>query len=69
MRTLGYGGDPMEFQFSEEERSLLLEVLQSAHTTALHELHHTDSHDFKNRLKKRIEMLEALEKQIEKQAA
>lgn len=65
------GGDPMvfQFQFSEEEKDLLLEVLQSAHTTALHELHHTDSHDFKDRLKKRIITLEALESQIGKQAA
>lgn len=48
----------MEIQISDEEYGLMTEILQERHSALLHEIAHTDHHDFKQMLKKRLEVLE-----------
>jgi hypothetical protein len=45
---------------SDEERELLIEVLDRELKDSLHGLHHADSLDYKALLKRRIELLELL---------
>lgn len=47
-------------ELNEQERECLLEVLETAQKEKLHELHHTDSSDYKRLLRHRLEILEAL---------
>ena len=49
-----------ELMLSEEERELILEILEERHRTLLVEIAHTDHHHFKMVLRKKAEMLEAV---------
>ena len=55
----------MMFNMTDEERMLLLELLESKHTAMLHELNHTDARDYRVYLRSRIELLEALKSKVE----
>ena len=55
----------MTLDITEQERELLFEVLEARHTELLHELHHTDARDFKEMLKRKVELLEALKAKFE----
>ena len=50
---------------SDEERDLLLEVLDKELKDSLHGLHHADSHDYKALLKHRVDLVEALRARLE----
>jgi hypothetical protein len=49
-----------ELALSEEERELILDILEERHRTLLVEISHTDHHDFKVVLRKNAEMLESV---------
>jgi hypothetical protein len=55
----------LTLEINEQEREILLEVLKSAHTSLLDELHHTESYDYKQMLKQRDENLKNLKSKIE----
>lgn len=48
------------FEFDEREREYLQTILLAAHTQLLHELHHSDSADFKQQLRRQIELNERI---------
>ena len=50
----------MMFDITDEERTYLLEVLEARRAELLHELHHTDTLDFKEMLKRKVELVEGL---------
>ncbi len=50
----------MEISVSDEEYGLLAEILQERHLALLHEISHTDRHEFKQMLKQRNRVLEHL---------
>jgi len=50
----------MTFDITDEERTYLLEVLEARRAELLHELHHTDTLDFKEMLKRKVELVEGL---------
>jgi hypothetical protein len=52
-------------EINEQERELLLEILKSAHSSLLDELHHTESYDYKQMLKQKDEVLKNLKSRIE----
>jgi TnpA family transposase len=55
----------MNISVTDSERELLLELLESRHTSMLHELHHTDTHDYKQFLKAKLELLEKLRDKLQ----
>ena len=55
----------MTFDITDKERELLLETLEARHVELLHELHHTDARDFREMLKRKIELVEGLKSKIE----
>ena len=54
----------LTLELSEQERELLAEILKSAHTSLLDEVHHTESYEYKQMLKQREELLENLRSKI-----
>ena len=50
----------MMLDITEQEREYLLEILEARHAELLHELHHTDTLDFKEMLKRKVELVEGL---------
>lgn len=54
----------MTLELTEHERAFLVEVLETLHPELLHELHHTDAHDYRVFLRKRLETLESLTARI-----
>jgi len=54
----------MTLNLNDEERDFLLELLESRRTSMMHELHHTDTHDYKKILSKKLELLEELQKKV-----
>jgi len=59
----------MVLDISIAEREFLLELLQEKQTAMLHELHHTDTDEFEEMLKGKIEVLEGLKARIERLAS
>jgi len=55
----------MTLDITEQEREYLLEILEARHAEMLHELHHTDTRDFKEMLRRKVEMVEGLKSKIE----
>jgi len=54
----------MILDVSEQETNFLLDLLETKHVALLHELHHTDTNEYKDLLKQRIELLEVLRSKI-----
>jgi hypothetical protein len=54
----------MSLDLTAAERELLIEILEQRYAAMLHELHHTDTRDFKHFLKQRIEVLEKLTEKL-----
>src|SRR5947209_818267 len=50
----------MTLDITDEERDYLLEILEAQREELLHELHHTDTLDFKEMLKRKVELVEAV---------
>ncbi len=55
----------MTLDFSEQERELLVEVLKSECNSLLDELHHTDSYDYRQGLKHKLETLKGIRARVE----
>ena len=58
----------MNISVTDSERELLLEVLEARYTSMLHELHHTDTHDYKQLLTGKLELLETLKDKLQNTA-
>ena len=56
----------MTLEITEQERVLLLELLEAKNTSMLHELHHTDARDYGDYVRRRIELLEGLKSKVER---
>ncbi len=54
----------MSFVLTDAERDLLLEVVDARHKSMLHELHHTDTYEYKQLLQQKIDLLENLQKKL-----
>lgn len=54
----------MILELSDAERDFLAEMLDSAHRAKLHELNHTVTHDYKQYVRRQVEMLETLRTRI-----
>ena len=50
----------MTLDITDQERDYLLELLEAKRSEMLHELHHTDTLDFKEMLKRRAELVDGL---------
>ena len=50
----------MTFELNEEEREFLVSLLEGVYREKFHELHHTDTADFKTLVKAEIALLESL---------
>jgi len=55
----------MTLNITDQERMLLLELLEAKDAAMLHELNHTDAREYKNYVKQRIELLEGLKSKVE----
>ena len=55
----------MTLDITEQERDYLLELLEAKRSGMLHELHHTDTLDFKEMLRRRVELVEGLRSKVE----
>ena len=55
----------MTLDITGEERDYLLELLEAKRSEMLHELHHTDTLDFKEMLRRRVELVERLRSKVE----
>lgn len=54
----------MSFDVTDAERDFLLELLDARHTTMLHELHHTDTYNYRELLQKKVSLLEQLKRKL-----
>lgn len=50
----------MTLEITEQEQACLGEILEDTHRRMIHELHHTDTLDFKKMLRERIDVVEGL---------
>ncbi len=55
----------MTLEINEQERELLLGILNAEHSSLLDELHHTESYDYKQMIKQKDEQLKNLRARIE----
>jgi len=56
----------MVLDISAQEGKFLSELLEAKQNSMLHEINHTDTNDFKELLKKDLEVLEALKGKLER---
>ena len=54
----------MTLDITDEERDYLLEILDARREELIHELHHTDTLDFKERLRRNVDLLESLRSRL-----
>jgi hypothetical protein len=54
----------MLLEITDLERQFLVEVVETASRTMIHELDHTDSREYRKRLQHRMTMLEHISKKI-----
>jgi hypothetical protein len=54
----------MTLDINEEERDYLLEILEARRAELLHEMHHTDTLDFKEVLRRKIALAESLDSRL-----
>jgi hypothetical protein len=54
----------MNVNVSDAELDFLLELLEARHTSMLHELHHTDTYDYKRLLVEKVDLLEKLKDKL-----
>ena len=55
----------MTLDITDAERDYLLELLETKRSDMLHELHHTDTLDYKEMLRRRVELVERLRSKVE----
>jgi hypothetical protein len=54
----------MTLDITDEEKEYLLEILDARREELLHELHHTDTLDFKEMLRRNVELVEAVRSKL-----
>ena len=54
----------MTLDITDQERGYLLELLEAKRSEMLHELHHTDTLDYKEMVRRRIELVEGLRAKV-----
>jgi hypothetical protein len=54
----------MTLDITAEEREYLLEILDARREELLHELHHTDTLDFKEMLRRKIALVESVRSKL-----
>ncbi|NJC88238.1 MAG: hypothetical protein FIB02_06845 [Desulfuromonas sp.] len=54
----------MKLEITEQEKALLLEMLEAKNTAMFHELHHTFARDYKDYVRQRMELLEGLKAKV-----
>ena len=54
----------MTLDITDEEREYLLEILDARREELLHELHHTDTLDFKEMLRRKVALVEAVRSKL-----
>lgn len=54
----------MNLEITDEEREFLVELLEEKHKSLIHEISRTDTDDFEQMLKRRVEILEQLKGKI-----
>ena len=59
----------MTLNLTDEEREFLLELLEAKHTSMMHELHHTDTHDYRQMLEQKLNVIEALQEKLKSKAS
>ena len=55
----------MKLEFTEAEQELLQELLEEKQTRMIQEIDHTDTRDFADMLKRKLEVLEGLKRKLE----
>jgi hypothetical protein len=55
----------MTLSITDQEKDFLLELLSVKRDSMLHELHHTDTNEYKELLKEQLEVLEQLNTKLE----
>jgi hypothetical protein len=59
----------MNLNLTEAEQEFLLELLEARHTSMLHELHHTDTYNYKQLLQQKVDLLERLRERLKNMAS
>lgn len=54
----------MKLEITEQERALLLELLEAKNTAMFHELHHTDAREYREYVRRRMDLLEGLKARV-----
>lgn len=54
----------MLLNLTEQETYFLMELLETAHSTMIHDLNHTDTQEYKELLRQKIAVLEGLKAKI-----
>ena len=54
----------MTLDITDEEREYLLEILDARREELLHELHHTDTLDFREMLRRKVALVEAVRSRL-----
>ena len=54
----------MTLDITDEEREYLLEILDARREELLHELHHTDTLDYKEMLRRKIALVESVRSRL-----
>jgi len=55
----------MKLDLTDEERELLVELLETRYKTMLHEIHHTDTYEYKRLLQQKADLMEKLREKVE----
>jgi hypothetical protein len=55
----------LTLDITEQERDYLLELLEAKRSEMLHELHHTDTLDYKEMLRRRMALADGLRSKVE----
>ena len=63
-QQFNWGERIMSCDLTDAEREFLQELLEARYTSMLHELHHTDSYQFRELLQQKITLLENLRQKI-----
>ena len=57
----------MELRLNDQERRLLLEILEGRHSNLIHEIARTDHRDFKHELQARCSVIEDILRKVQSQ--
>ena len=57
----------MELRLNDQERRLLLEILEERHKNLIHEIARTDHRDFKHELQARCSVIEGMLRKVQTQ--